>query len=441
MVHNESSHTAEERVRSPHEPPRAGFEDRSPRSPNPRRSWPSPRPASSRFAAGRPSPGPTERPPCRPTASRATVRPWPRPPSRTDAGAAFFDLDRTLLSGASGPAISAALRAVGLMSDRSIPGQDLVFRVFNMFGENLPSMMLTRQAASLAAGWPRDGGPARPGDLAAETLIDLVQPYAKVLIDEHHAAGRLVVLATTTPYDLVKPLADLLGFDAVIATRYGERDGVYTGTHRRRVRVEPRQVPGRAGVGRRARRLARRELRLLRQLLRRAAAQRGRATRSSSTPTRGCASRRWPGAGRPSTSTCRRACRSWSGSSPSSCCSRSCGPGWRPTPSSDVGHRAHPGRGPGHHLRQPPQLLRRRRAGLRRSPSAADPCASSARRRSSTRRSSATWPGRWAASASSGARGSDEPLHEALAALEAGEMVALMPQGTIPRGGRSSTPC
>jgi putative phosphoserine phosphatase / 1-acylglycerol-3-phosphate O-acyltransferase len=30
--------------------------------------------------------------------------------------------------------------------------------------------------------------------------------------------------------------------------------------------------------------------------------------------------------------------------------------------------------------------------------------------------------------------GSDEPLREALAALQAGEMVALMPQGTIPRG-------
>ncbi len=69
-----------------------------------------------------------------------------------------------------------------------------------------------------------------PAGVAAESLVDLVQPYAKVLIDEHRAEGRLVVLATTTPYDLVKPLADLLGLDAVIATRYGERDGVYTGT-------------------------------------------------------------------------------------------------------------------------------------------------------------------------------------------------------------------
>jgi len=148
---------------------------------------------------------------------------------QTTTGAAFFDLDRTLLSGASGPAISAALRAVGLMSERAIPGQDLVFGIFNAFGETLPSMMLTRQAASMAARWPRSKA-QEAGRRAAETLIDLVQPYAKVLIEEHRAAGRPVVIATTTPYDLVRPLADLLGIDAVIATRYGERDGVYTGS-------------------------------------------------------------------------------------------------------------------------------------------------------------------------------------------------------------------
>jgi len=90
-------------------------------------------------------------------------------------------------------------------------------------------MFLTRQAASMAARWPRELA-QQAGRQAAETLIDLVQPYAKVLIDEHRAEGRLVVLATTTPYDLVKPLADLLGLDGVIATRYGERDGMYDGS-------------------------------------------------------------------------------------------------------------------------------------------------------------------------------------------------------------------
>src|SRR5262249_36870477 len=53
---------------------------------------------------------------------------------------------------------------------------------------------------------------------------------AAKLAAERRDAGRPLVLATTTPYDLVKPLADALGFDDVVATRYGVNDdGTYTG--------------------------------------------------------------------------------------------------------------------------------------------------------------------------------------------------------------------
>jgi putative phosphoserine phosphatase/1-acylglycerol-3-phosphate O-acyltransferase len=144
------------------------------------------------------------------------------------AGAAFFDLDRTLLRGASGPVIGAALQAAGV-TDRSIPGEQLVYRLYDIFGENRPSMEVTRRAVRFASGWVR-AQVQEAGEIAAETLASTIQPFAKPLFDEHRVAGRALVLATTTPYDLVKPLADALGFDAVIATRYGERDGVYDGT-------------------------------------------------------------------------------------------------------------------------------------------------------------------------------------------------------------------
>jgi putative phosphoserine phosphatase/1-acylglycerol-3-phosphate O-acyltransferase len=146
--------------------------------------------------------------------------------------AAFFDLDRTLLRGASGPVISDALKQVGLLSNRRLPGEALVYRLFDVIGESRPTMQLARQAARLAQGWARDQT-QEAGKIAAETLFAAVQPFAKPIIDEHHAAGRLVVLATTTPFDLVKPLADALGLDDVVATRYGERDdGTYDGTIR-----------------------------------------------------------------------------------------------------------------------------------------------------------------------------------------------------------------
>jgi len=143
--------------------------------------------------------------------------------------AAFFDLDRTLLTGASGPMFSTMLKHVGVLPDRSIPGEGLVFKLFDVIGETLPSMLVTRQMARAASGWDRNLV-QEAGLLAAERLVDEVPGFARAVIARHHAEGRQVVLATTSPYDLVKPLADALGFDDVIATRYGEAGGRYDGS-------------------------------------------------------------------------------------------------------------------------------------------------------------------------------------------------------------------
>ncbi len=147
----------------------------------------------------------------------------------TPRGAAFFDLDRTLLAGASGEVFSHAMKAAGLVS-RSIPGESFLYKVFNTVGETLPSMALARQGAALAKGKSRSAV-QRAAEVAAPDLAALVQPLAAGLFAEHRAAGRPIVLATTTPFDLVKPLADILGLDDVVATRYGvNADGTYDGT-------------------------------------------------------------------------------------------------------------------------------------------------------------------------------------------------------------------
>ena len=66
-------------------------------------------------------------------------------------GAAFFDLDRTLLAGASGTVFSEAMRTAGVVN-RSLPGEGFVYGLFNAIGETLPAMALARQGASLAKG-------------------------------------------------------------------------------------------------------------------------------------------------------------------------------------------------------------------------------------------------------------------------------------------------
>lgn len=144
------------------------------------------------------------------------------------AGAAFFDLDRTLLTGASGPLINEALVEAGLVSPRGLPAQAALYRVFDLIGETLPSMVLARGAVLATKGWSRQAVQAA-AKVAAERLEERVAPYAHGLIAEHRRQGRPVVLATTTPFDLVSPLAERLGFDDVVATRYAEHDGAYTG--------------------------------------------------------------------------------------------------------------------------------------------------------------------------------------------------------------------
>src|SRR5690606_7310504 len=118
--------------------------------------------------------------------------------------------------------------AVGLMPERHIPGQDLVFRAFNLFGENLPSMIATRQFVRMTGGWPIEDL-RRAGALAASELVDQVQPYSRAIIERHRLEGLPVLLATTSPYELVAPLAEQLGLDDVLATRYEVIDGCCTG--------------------------------------------------------------------------------------------------------------------------------------------------------------------------------------------------------------------
>src|SRR5437764_7735960 len=104
-------------------------------------------------------------------------------------GAAFFDLDRTLLRGASGPLIGEALAAAGLTPRAGLPGQGLLYKAYNLLGESLPSMALARGAALASKGRSRRAVRAA-GAQAAEKLEELVTPFARQLLDEHRKAGR-----------------------------------------------------------------------------------------------------------------------------------------------------------------------------------------------------------------------------------------------------------
>ena len=118
-------------------------------------------------------------------------------------GAVFVDLDRTLLRSASGPVVQAAMVAEGVLpSDRHLPGDHLMYAFYNRFGETVPFIGLARAAALIMRNRSVEAT-RRAGKRAVEPLVDLVQPWAMEALTAHRDQGRSVVLATTSPMDLV----------------------------------------------------------------------------------------------------------------------------------------------------------------------------------------------------------------------------------------------
>jgi HAD superfamily hydrolase (TIGR01490 family) len=81
----------------------------------------------------------------------------------------------------------------------------------------------------LCAGW--DVQTVR--DIVAETLHHIVDPLvydeAVSLIEQHHLAGRDVIIVSASGAEVVEPIGEMLGADGVVATRMEIVDGRYTG--------------------------------------------------------------------------------------------------------------------------------------------------------------------------------------------------------------------
>ncbi len=143
--------------------------------------------------------------------------------------AVFIDLDRTLLCHSSGQVLNRALVEEGVIpAGRSLPGDRVLYAVNDRFGENLFSMGLVRAAARVARGWSQEQVQAA-GRRAVPALSELVAPFAPQRLAAFRAEGHRLVLSTTTPLDMIAPFAEAYGFDDLIATAYETKDGRYTG--------------------------------------------------------------------------------------------------------------------------------------------------------------------------------------------------------------------
>lgn len=151
-------------------------------------------------------------------------------PAVAGNSAAFFDLDKTVIAKSSALAFGRPFYRDGLITKRDVVKSAYAQLMFRIGGFDDQSMARTRDyLADLCRGWRSD----QVSQIVRETLHDLINPYvyaeAAALIDEHRAAGRDVVVVSTSGEEMVRPIAELLGVTDVIATRMVIEDGRYTG--------------------------------------------------------------------------------------------------------------------------------------------------------------------------------------------------------------------
>ncbi len=144
--------------------------------------------------------------------------------------AAFFDLDKTIIAKSSTLAFSKPFQAGGLISRRAVLRSTYAQFVYLVGGADHDQMEKMRHFMSqLCAGWDV----ATVNEIVADTLHNVVDPIvydeAVCLIEEHHQAGRDVVVVSASGTEVVGPIAAMLGADRVIATRMEIVDGCYSG--------------------------------------------------------------------------------------------------------------------------------------------------------------------------------------------------------------------
>ena len=144
--------------------------------------------------------------------------------------AAFFDLDKTIIARSSPLAFGKSFWREGLIGRSFLLKSIYAQLVFQLMGADEEKMERMRQEAQrLTAGWEQE----RVKQVVTEVLEEVITPliYAEVVevINEHREAGRLIVIVSSSPAEIVEPMANMLTADRWVATLPTVKDGLYTG--------------------------------------------------------------------------------------------------------------------------------------------------------------------------------------------------------------------
>jgi HAD superfamily hydrolase (TIGR01490 family) len=140
---------------------------------------------------------------------------------------AFFDVDRTIVSCNTGRlflrdlrrrgeiSFFRMLRALGWMAKYHLSLIDLQWVATRLAGEMAGK--LEREFAETCRRW------------VEKDVLPLVVPGARDKIERHRAEGHVLAILSTSPNYVTEPLAETLGIDEVMSTRFEVDGGHFTG--------------------------------------------------------------------------------------------------------------------------------------------------------------------------------------------------------------------
>jgi HAD superfamily hydrolase (TIGR01490 family) len=154
----------------------------------------------------------------------------PIDPGAQIRSAAFFDLDNTLVQGASLFHLARGLTAHDMVSKRQIAGYALRQAQFRLLGERATLLEDVREhALDFIKGHEVAEMEKICAAIYEDYLADKIWPGTRALSDAHLLAGKEVWLVTAAPIELASVISDRLGLTGALGTRPESVDGRYTG--------------------------------------------------------------------------------------------------------------------------------------------------------------------------------------------------------------------
>jgi HAD superfamily hydrolase (TIGR01490 family) len=164
-------------------------------------------------------------------ASAAAAQVEHRPPVPDPAAGAFFDVDNTLMRGASIYYFARGLAARKMFGPMDLAKMAWGQASFRMRGtENADHIDAARRAAlAFVTGHQVNEIVSLGEEIYDETMADRIWEGTRELAQRHLEAGQRVWLVTATPVELAAIIARRLGFTGALGTVAESADGVYTG--------------------------------------------------------------------------------------------------------------------------------------------------------------------------------------------------------------------